>query len=409
MNAPTGVDTDTSGEETTPPPSPKPEQAKPTFSLTSFFPTRHKSKIKGQTPEQAVPTASPTSATLRKKQVRIAENAHDGFLADHSLSREPLKDLGDTKVIAVLKQLLANNALDAGSSAKPSLQVGSDPSQTHSRSKSRPTGLDLSCLFTSTTSPKNKPWESAVGTPAPCPAAPLPAASQYTPPWLWTVPSAAATQADARSPTGQTGPPAWTGIELGIAQHNLPDNTFNPYHSPPYPPVYPHPHSFQPWQPHYMSPCRSSCHDNACSGVTHPATESSSLQNPWSPGSPISNSVSAVKYTEPKVQEPASAAFKSQVPQAKDPAVVKDASLVPCERPGRGHSSRASGQETIIDKLRNALHNDSDTRDTGSTPSWTHCLVSLATCIRESWSEYRSDNRAMRVIRNSRQASARGD
>jgi len=104
MNAPPGVDTDTSGEESTPPPSPKAESPKAEFSLTSLLPIQRlknlrkaNAKIKTQIPEQACeededPKLERIPTRLTKKRVRIVDNTSEPDEPAITLSLEETPD-----------------------------------------------------------------------------------------------------------------------------------------------------------------------------------------------------------------------------------------------------------------------------------------------------------------------------
>lgn len=153
MNAPPGVDTDTSGEEFTPPPSPKAELPRPEFSLTSILPNqRHKklrranAEIKTQTSEQACESDSDLKSKrshtrLAKKRVRIvdATSEPDGTpvtplsehttdktveqaidqttdkTVEHAIDQMPFNlenDRNPAQVIALLRQMMPKNTLE---------------------------------------------------------------------------------------------------------------------------------------------------------------------------------------------------------------------------------------------------------------------------------------------------------
>jgi hypothetical protein len=320
MNAPPGVDTDTSGEDFTPPPSPAPEQLKPAFSLTSFLPTK-KTKNKIQIPAVETP---PTSARLQKKRVRIAEEGE-------TLPPAPSEpDMGDAEVISVLKQLLANNTL-----AEPVEPVEPLPNP-NPVSPKRPTGLDLSYLIK--TKPKGRPAKPPIAN------ATQPTDTQATPSWLWTVPAQGAPGPDNTENTDKSSPALPPrGPPQGWNQHN-------PYYHPQYPlypPVYPHPQSLQPWQPFY--PHHQPTYP--CDSYTVPSPDS--LQNPW-------------------LTSPVNASPQVQTTQAKSPTTV--ASLAKSERPERGEPTIANVEKVVQQLVPSKAPTD---------PTWADCLVSLATCIRE--------------------------
>lgn len=137
MNAPPGVDSDTSGEDFTPPSSPPPPNPKAQFSLTSLLLPSVRSKkqlkaaqaLRGQTPEQAAESTpvAPISR-LKKKQVRIAvekpdadgpfasspkgDGGHRSQSEDAQIDRPvPLVEVSrrSEDVIEILKLLLAQN------------------------------------------------------------------------------------------------------------------------------------------------------------------------------------------------------------------------------------------------------------------------------------------------------------
>ena len=141
MNAPPGVDTDTSGEESTPPPSPKAESPKAEFSLTSLLPIQrlkklHKAnaKIRTQTPEQACeededPKPERIPTRLTKKRVRIVDNMSEpdepaitpppeetpDEAVKQAIAHLPpsvTSDRDPTQVIALLRQMMAKNTLE---------------------------------------------------------------------------------------------------------------------------------------------------------------------------------------------------------------------------------------------------------------------------------------------------------
>jgi hypothetical protein len=222
MNAPPGVDTDTSGEEFTPPPSPKAESPKAEFSLTSVLPTHRlkklrktNAKIKTQTPEQACekdgePKTKHTHTRLAKKRVRIVDETSkpdettitpapeetSDAAVEQAIAHLPpsmTNDRDPAQVIALLRQMMAKNTLedegedgdegDAGDektetiesiTAEPPDPIGdTEPTSPDdiqlptpigpSFAKRRPGGLDFSSLFK--TKAKVKPPPSTANPP----------------------------------------------------------------------------------------------------------------------------------------------------------------------------------------------------------------------------------------------------
>lgn len=337
MNAPTGVDTDTSGEEFTPPPSPKADPPKPQFSLTSIFPTKRlkklrkaTAKIKTQTPEEAVQsveekTPTPGTKRLEKKRVRIAE-IEDGPIDTSTIATSPAETVEEvvpealepasiasdpSQVIALLRQMMANNALDETEDGKIKSTSEHEPESTDvvnttandielptpvgaSFAKRRPGGLDFSNLFRTKTRPNKKVGSGPSTAPPPGQSSNLPETSgstissptmdttdtappQSAPPWLWTgvqnnlPPQPYAASQLPHTPPGNSGYPPWLwnpaahGVDRqqiplqqqGPMSHPMGQNQqyFNPTqaypNNPPFPPYYPHPQSLQPWQPYY--------------------------------------------------------------------------------------------------------------------------------------------------------------
>jgi len=262
MNAPPGVDTDTSGEEFTPPPSPAAEEHKAEFSLTSLLPTnklnklrRPKADIKTQTPEQASesvnsPKSDRTRTRLAKKRVRIAENERDQNSAVRPPANVPdevvehasrdatqmtIADADSTRIIALLREMMVKNVSESEDTVTDGInfqatpgsmvstaQNGSEniqlPTPTGSSFAKRPGGLDFSNLFRA--KGKDKPAsgfpvesppghstnqadlsitsETGSSTCQPSPTDP----PKTDPPWLWTGPYQA-----MAGPTTQHGPP----------------------------------------------------------------------------------------------------------------------------------------------------------------------------------------------------------
>jgi hypothetical protein len=158
MNAPPGVDTDTSGEEFTPPPSPKAESPKAEFSLTSLLPTQRlkklrkaNAKIKTQTPEQACekdgePKPKRTHTRLAKKRVRIVdamsepdettitpapEETSDATV-EQALAHLPPSTTNDRdpgQVIALLRQMMAKNTLEDDDEAGDEGEAGDEKTE----------------------------------------------------------------------------------------------------------------------------------------------------------------------------------------------------------------------------------------------------------------------------------------
>jgi len=211
MNAPPGVDTDTSGEEFTPPPSPKAELPRPEFSLTSILPTqrlkklrRANAEIKTQTPEQACesdsdPKSNRSHTRLAKKRVRIVDTTSEPDdtpvtpLSEHTtdktveqaIDQMPLNmdnDRNPAEVIALLRQMMAKSTLEDQDAAGHEKTEGIDTITTAtpdpadnlesssqdepqlptpigaSFTKRRPGGSDFSSLFR--TKAKGKPSPS---------------------------------------------------------------------------------------------------------------------------------------------------------------------------------------------------------------------------------------------------------
>jgi hypothetical protein len=223
MNAPPGVDTDTSGEEFTPPPSPKAESPRAEFSLTSLLPTQRlkklrkaNAKIKTQTPEQACEKDEEfepkrTHTRLVKKRVRIVDEMSEpdettitpapeetsATAVDQAIAHLPPSTTNDrdpAQVIALLRQMMAKNTLedegeagdegeaeDEKTEAVDSITVvtpeptgntkPNDPDDIQlptpigpSFAKRRPCGLDFSSLFK--TKAKVKPPPSTANPPS---------------------------------------------------------------------------------------------------------------------------------------------------------------------------------------------------------------------------------------------------
>lgn len=246
MNAPPGVDTDTSGEEFTPPPSPKADPPKPQFSLTSIFPTKRlkklrkaKAEIMTQTPEEAVETVqekTPTPGTkrLEKKRVRIAE-IEDEPIDTSTIPTSPAETVREvvpealglasnvndpSQVIALLRQMMADNASAETEDEQMESTPEHEPESTDvvsttandielptpvgaSFAKRRPGGLDFSNLFRTKTRPDKKVGNGPSTAPPPGQSSNLSGTSgstissptmdttdaappQSAPPWLWT-------------------------------------------------------------------------------------------------------------------------------------------------------------------------------------------------------------------------------
>ena len=147
MNAPPGVDKDTSGEDFTPPPTPPPDRNRPQFSLTSLLtatprPRRAQrqaaAKVKQQTPIEAADGSPPKQTTARlKKKVRIAstdqtQGADAGQEEPISipalqaeLDKDPTSE-SSRNIIELLNKLLTqNNQVDADDADSESSSPGS--------------------------------------------------------------------------------------------------------------------------------------------------------------------------------------------------------------------------------------------------------------------------------------------
>lgn len=147
MNAPPGVDTDTSGEDFTPPPTPPPDRTRPQFSLTSLLtatPRPRKSqrkaaaKVKHQTPIEAADDVAKQKVAKLKKKVRIAdtEQADEAVVPASDECSIPIPesqaviDQGPTSessrdVIGLLNRLLAQNDEVDAEDADSELSIGS--------------------------------------------------------------------------------------------------------------------------------------------------------------------------------------------------------------------------------------------------------------------------------------------
>jgi hypothetical protein len=483
MNAPSGVDTDTSGEEVTPPPSPIPEKAKPSFSLTStFLPLKRlkdkkkkDSNIKAQTPEQAaeseMKTDPPTSSRLRKKRVMITEkHIKDDMMTTVGPDAEPEsqaplvqidapKTSDSTQVIEVLRQLLAKNTLDdqvADGSSEPNPKHATTIIEKVDSSfplwqktlpdtpKRRPSGLDLSGLFQSRRRQKktfmaehesgqSSDTKTSLDTPQGNKGQPATSnePTQFPPPWLWTVPGQQTLQAS--TPSAHVGteldneaklrtPPwLWNGAQSAAVQSHLSQQQQTPApfpysagpssYYPPFPPVYPHPASLQPWHPYYSNyyspPHPSPDGRQGMTGAMAPGQEQSSapldqLRNPWSP----STRAMGAQGSTPANAGAASSELEADAPkmkispaQAKTPKPLKVESIAESVRPVRGSTSLKDDRPAAVDgrvrtkiaKTQQTLRRTAADQDAPKLSSsdkvgvttWSECLLSLATCIRE--------------------------
>jgi hypothetical protein len=348
MNAPPGVDTDTSGEETTPPPSPKVDPPKPQFSLVSaILPTRRlnklrkksTAKIKSQTPEEARDTKEPeknedlkkevsqTGSRLAKKRVRIVENLEEAegqqtplpLVIEEKDKKEPdhtplTSSMTPTsgeipsgnEVISLLRQVMAKNTLsDTESSVDdPESPVGSTtPEDSSPRSsgnielptptgpayaKRRPIGLDFSNLFKSKSKSHPPPKTGIDGlTSAPPPVEKAEAG----------VITASVSRKEAGKDTlPATAPPwLWTGPDTG------PQHPYPPYHPGPLSPAYSTHHHPPPWL--WTGPC-GQAGDPAAS--RNPGTYNSSQygQAYSTPQSPVGNPPYPPYYPHPQSLQP---------------------------------------------------------------------------------------------------------
>jgi hypothetical protein len=518
MNAPPGVDTDTSGEEFTPPPSPKAESPKAEFSLTSLLPTQRlkklrkaNAKIKTQTPEQAYdqdvrPKPEGTHTRLTKKRVRIVDNIDEPDntaitpppeeipedvveQAIAHLASSATNDRDPTQVIALLRQMMANNTLeDEGDTGDEEMEgieaittstpepIGNtkqgsvDDIQLPTPSgppfaKRRPGGLDFSSLFK--TKAKVKPPPSTANPPGAASQTDLSistgsssSASQphladppkSAPSWLWTGPQAP-TSGPPSQPYPSAPPPAMSPIVSGYPPwlwagpdqahggqqpvagnpnrgQTHPYTAHPPYgpqaHSalPPFPPYYPHPQSLQPWQPYYPpwtappQPYPGRIPYEGIVETSPPGAKAEFFAKAPSWQTPDPSCVLA----DPKQGEPSSRAKtektrqKPEGPRLRPPAVLvnrpvqTDAASIaestipeqgvheeksskgiaskPLGGHHKGHIKKALRTVGIIptpeDKSQKGSHPVArSSSESTKSPTWTECLLSLATCIRK--------------------------
>lgn len=165
MNAPPGVDTDTSGEDFTPPPTPPPDRTRPQFSLTSLLTATPRPReaqrkaaevIKQQTPIEAAddPPKQKTTTTRLKKKVRIAEDKKADQPIEaapepeesaiiprkvEELDQHPTSD-SSRDIIELLNRLLTQNDDTSAEDADSELSSASSDSRSDDAS---PIGLEV--------------------------------------------------------------------------------------------------------------------------------------------------------------------------------------------------------------------------------------------------------------------------
>jgi hypothetical protein len=523
MNAPPGVDTDTSGEEFTPPPSPKAESPKAEFSLTSLLPTQRlrklrkaNAKIKTQTPEQACekdgdPEPERKHTRLTKKRVRIVDNTSepgDAAVtppledAPEDTPEETIKqavahlppsvtnDRDPTQVIALLRQMMAKNAvedeveagvvntegIDSTTTLTPDPIDTTKPSSPDdiqlptpigpSFAKRRPGGLDFSSLFK--TRGKSKPPPSTANPPGHFPShtdlsvstGTSSSISQPTvadppksaPSWLWAGPNVP-TAGPSSQPYSPAPPPAmsptisgyppwlWAGPAQaqGGQQPAVGDadrDRTHPYAShlsyapqthaalPPFPPYYPHPQSLQPWQPYYppwTAPTQQYPGQSPYDGIAETSPPGAKAeffaQAPsWQTPDPSLVPPAATQSGPQSRAETQKIRPKPEGPKLRPPAVLSNrpvqtdaASIAESTIPEQGVHEEKSSKDIVSETLDRKLNghikkalrtvgmiptsentSQKDTHpvaisssESTNSPTWTECLLSLATCIRK--------------------------
>jgi hypothetical protein len=516
MNAPPGVDTDTSGEEFTPPPSPKAESPKAEFSLTSLLPTQRlkklrkaNAKIKTQTPEQACekdadPEPERTHTRLAKKRVRIVDNIDEPDntaitpppeeipedVVEKAIAHMPSSATNDrdpTQVIALLRQMMANNTLeDEGDTGDEEMegieaittstpepigntkQGSADDIQLAtpigpSFAKRRPGGLDFSSLFKTKSKGKPPPstatppgqfasWtDLSISTGASSSTSPnLADPPKSAPSWLWTgLPTSGPSSQPyppappaAMSPTVPGYPPwLWAGPDQAHggqqpAAGNVVWGQTHPYTArppyapqaqsalPPFPPYYPHPQSLQPWQPYYppwTAPPQQYPGQNPYDGIAETSppgakaeffAQAPSWQTPdqsCAPAAPTQGEPHSTVKTEKTRTKPEGPRLRPPAVLVNRPVQTDAASIAESTIPEqgvheeklskgiasdtlgsnhKGHIKKALRTVGIIPTPENKGQKGShpvarSSSESTTSPTWTECLLSLATCIRK--------------------------